>query len=142
MVRPRKQRASLQLQMVLKCIQDTHRHILRLRLRMAQVNRPLRLQPAPSQQPQLRQLDSIRLLTMVRQGGIHSNLQLKQATRVGSTLPQGPNNLQHPIASHHTTNSMASPVIPITPITRIGATHKRGMGVTTRAGVTIITTKI
>ena len=142
MVRPRKQRAFLQLQMVLQCIQDTHHHILRHRLHMAQVSRPLRLQPAPSQQLRLQQLDSMLLLTTVRQGGTHSNLQLKQATRVGSTLPQGPNNLQHPIASHRTINSMASPVIPITPIIRIGATHRRGMGVITRAGVTTITTKI
>jgi len=142
MVCPRKQRAFLRLQMVLKCIQDTLHHILRHRLHMAQVSRPLRLQPTPSQQLQLRLLDSIHLLTTVRQGDIHSNLQLRQATRVGSTLPQGPNNLQHHIASHRTINSMASPVIPIMPIIRIGAIHRRGMGVITRAGVTTITTKI
>jgi hypothetical protein len=142
MVRPRKERASLRLEMLLKYIQDTHHHILRPRLHMVQVSRPLKLQLGPSQQPQLRQLDSIHLLTTVRQGGIHSNLQLKRATRVGSTLPQGLNNHQHRIASHHTINSMASPVTPVMPIIRTGATHRQGMGVITRAGATTTTTKI
>lgn len=34
------------------------------------------------------------------------------------------NHHQHPTASHHIINTMASPVIPVTPIIRTGATHR------------------
>lgn len=143
MVHPRRQRTLLQLGMALRYIQATrHRILPRRQHTVAQVNRLHNLQVGLShQQPQLEQ-DSIHHLPMGKQEDIHSNLQLRQATREGSTHLQGPNNHQRPTASHRTINNIPSPVIPTMPTTRIGAILRQGMGVTTRVGVTIITTKL
>lgn len=143
MVHPRRQRTVLQLGMALRYIQATHHLILpRRRHTVAQVNRLHNLQVGLSHQQQQLEQDSIHLLPMGKQEDIHSSLQLRQATREGSTHPQGPSNHQQPTASHRTINSIPSPVIPTMPTTRIGAILRQGMGVITRGGVTIITTKL
>jgi ATP-dependent Clp protease ATP-binding subunit ClpA len=126
-----------------KYIQATHHLIPLLRqLTATQVSSLHSLQVGLSHLQQQLEQDNIHLLTMGKQEDIHSNLQLKEATREGSTLLQGPSNHQHPTTSHLTISSMASPVTQIMPTTRTGAILRQGMGAITRVGETTITTRL